>query len=101
MIISRSRAALVTLATSAVFAVGGLAPAASQAQWHNYCIAGHCITHSNYTIEGVHACGPSDYLGGNPSPGSSSWTKPVTPEEQAAQAEQDALTQFDGACPNP
>jgi hypothetical protein len=100
MIITKSRAALITLATSAAFAVAGLAPAASQAQWHNYCTAGHCITHSNYTLEGVHACGPSDYLGGSPSSGSSGWTKPITDEGKAAQAEQDQLTQFEGACPN-
>ncbi|MGZ6576495.1 MAG: hypothetical protein ACXVHJ_36620, partial [Solirubrobacteraceae bacterium] len=39
------------------------------AQWHNYCTAGHCITHSNYTLEGQHACGPADVTGTNPTSG--------------------------------
>ena len=98
MIITKSRTALITLATSAVLAVAGLAPAASQAQWHTYCNAGSCITHSNYTLAGVHACGPGDFVGAGSTSGSSSWTEPTTSEAKAAQAEQQEITQFEGGC---
>lgn len=99
MIITKTRTALIALAASAGFAIAGIAPATSQAQWHNYCVAGHCITHSNYTIEGQHVCGPSDVTGTNPKSGLDDATKP-TGEDAAAQAEQDQITQFEGMCPN-
>ncbi len=62
--------------------------------------AGHCITHSNYTLPGQHACGPADVTGTNPSSGLNDATQPVTAEEIAAQAEQNQITQFWGGCPN-
>ena len=100
MIMTKTRTALVALAASTGFAIAGIAPATSQAQWHNYCIAGHCITHANYTIQGEHPCGPADVTGTNPQSGLSDATQPITDEEKAAQAEQDALNQFEGLCPN-
>jgi hypothetical protein len=100
MFIAKSRAALLALMTSAGLAAAGMAPAASQAQWHNYCTAGHCITHSNYTIEGQHACGPADITGTNPTSGLDDATKPADGEASAAQAEQNQITQFMGGCPN-
>jgi hypothetical protein len=55
-----------TIITTAV-ATGGLAvaaavPAASQAQYHTICYAGHCTTHANYTIDGKSPC---DNIGKN------------------------------------
>jgi hypothetical protein len=49
-----------TIITAAI-ATGGLAivaavPAASQAQWHTICTAGHCTTHTNFTIDGKSPC---------------------------------------------
>ncbi len=99
MISPRIRTALIALATSAGLAAAGVAPTAAQAQWHNYCVGGHCITHANYTIEGQHVCGPADIAGTNPQTGLEDATKP-TGEEAAAQAEQNGLTQFEGMCPN-
>ena len=46
----------VSLAAALSFAGAALVPTAAQAQWHNICIAGHCITHTNYTIGGVSPC---------------------------------------------
>ena len=46
----------VSLAAALSFAGAALVPAAAQAQWHNYCIAGHCITHTNMTIGGESPC---------------------------------------------
>ena len=100
MFIPKCRAALLTILTSAGLAAAGIAPAASQAQWHNYCTAGHCITHSNYTIEGQHPCGPADVTGTNPSSGLDDATKPIDAEGTAALAEQNQITQFWGGCPN-
>ncbi len=100
MIITKTRAAIIALATWAGFAAAGIAPATSQAQWHNYCVAGHCITHANYTLQGQHQCGPADVTGTNPTSGLADATKPVTDEDIAAQAEQDQITQFEGGCPN-
>jgi hypothetical protein len=100
MFIAKRRAALLALVTSAGLAAAGIAPAASQAQWHNYCTAGHCITHSNYTLEGQHACGPADITGTNPTSGLDDATKPADGEAAAAQAEQNQITQFWGGCPN-
>jgi hypothetical protein len=56
MFSTKIRVAIVTLVTSAGFGVAALAPAASQAQWHNYCVNGHCVTHQNYTIGGKSPC---------------------------------------------
>jgi hypothetical protein len=100
MIITKSRTALITLVASAGFAVAGITPAASQAQWHNYCTAGHCITHSNYTLQGQHVCGPADITGTNPKSGLDDATKPAAGEDTDAQAEQNQITQFEGGCPD-
>jgi hypothetical protein len=101
MIITRSRTALITLAASASFAVAAIAPAASQAQWHNYCSNGSCVTHSNYTLAGVHACGPADITGTTFPSGLEDATKPAPGEDSDAQAEQNQITQFEGGCPAP
>jgi hypothetical protein len=47
--LSKTRTTIITLVASASFAGASLVPTAAQAQWHNYCVAGHCITHANYT----------------------------------------------------
>jgi hypothetical protein len=54
--LSKTRIVLAAVATSAGFLVASAAPAVSQAQWHTICTAGHCTTHSNYTIGGVSPC---------------------------------------------
>lgn len=56
MFSSRIRTATVTLLATLSFAGASLIPTAAQAQWHTYCMAGHCITHTNYTIGGVSPC---------------------------------------------
>jgi hypothetical protein len=56
MFSTKIRTTIIGLVASAGFAGALVAPAASQAQWHTYCVAGHCITHSNYTIGGVDPC---------------------------------------------
>ncbi len=56
MLRTKARTALIALLTSAGLAVAGVAPAASQAQWHTICYGGHCTTHTNYTIGGVSPC---------------------------------------------
>jgi hypothetical protein len=55
MFSSRIRTTIIAFVASASFAVAALVPTVSQAQWHNYCVAGHCITHANYTIGGCEA----------------------------------------------
>jgi hypothetical protein len=52
MLSTRIRTTIIALVASASFAVASVAPAVSQAQWHNYCVAGHCVTHQNYTLGG-------------------------------------------------
>jgi hypothetical protein len=47
MLSTKIRTAIIALVASA--GVASAAPAVSQAQWHTYCVAGHCITHSNFT----------------------------------------------------
>ena len=56
MLSSKIRIAITTLIASAGFGLAALAPAASQAQWHNYCVDGHCVTHQNFTIGGKTPC---------------------------------------------
>jgi hypothetical protein len=53
---AKIRTSIIALVASASFAVAGMAPAVSQAQWHTYCVSGHCITHTNYTSGGVSPC---------------------------------------------
>jgi hypothetical protein len=49
-----------TILTGAVaagaLAIAAIAPAVSQAQWHTICNAGHCTTHTNFTIGGKSPC---------------------------------------------
>ena len=52
---SKIRTTIIALVASGSFSLAALVPAASQAQWHNYCVAGHCVTHANYTIGGCEA----------------------------------------------
>jgi hypothetical protein len=54
--LSKTRTTIITLVASAGFVVAAVAPAASQAQWHNYCVAGHCTEHKNFTLGGVEPC---------------------------------------------
>jgi hypothetical protein len=56
MLSTKIRTTIITLVASAGFAAVAIVPAASQAQWHNYCTAGHCVEHSNYTIGGKTPC---------------------------------------------
>jgi hypothetical protein len=56
MFATKTRITVTTLVASAGFAAAALAPAASQAQWLNYCVAGHCTTHRNFTIGGKSPC---------------------------------------------
>jgi hypothetical protein len=53
---TKIRASIIGVVASLGFAAASVVPAVSQAQWHTYCVAGHCITHSNYTIGGVEPC---------------------------------------------
>ena len=48
--------ALLATIASTGFAAAAVAPAVSQAQWHTICYAGHCTTHTNYTIAGQTPC---------------------------------------------
>jgi hypothetical protein len=56
MLSTKIRITITTLVASAGFGVAALAPAASQAQWHTYCVDGHCVTHQNFTIGGKSPC---------------------------------------------
>ena len=56
MLSTKIRITITTLVASAGFGAAALAPAASQAQWHTYCVAGHCVTHQNFTIGGKEPC---------------------------------------------
>jgi hypothetical protein len=56
MFSTRIPTAAVTLIAALSFAGASLIPTAAQAQWHTYCMAGHCITHTNFTIGGVSPC---------------------------------------------
>jgi len=56
MLSNRIRTTAVGFAAALSLAGVSLAPTAAQAQWHTYCVAGHCTTHTNYTIEGSTPC---------------------------------------------
>ena len=56
MFSTRTRITVTTLVASAGFAAAAIAPAASQAQWHTYCVGGRCVTHQNFTIGGKSPC---------------------------------------------
>ena len=56
MFSTKIRTIIIGLVASTGFAVAAAVPAASQAQWHNYCVAGHCTTHQNFTIGGKEPC---------------------------------------------
>ena len=56
MLSTKIRTTIIALVASASFVVAAVAPAVSQAQWHTYCVSGHCITHTNYTSGGVSPC---------------------------------------------
>src|SRR5437588_476451 len=51
MFSTKIRTIIIGLVASAGFAVASAVPAVSQAQWHNYCVAGHCTEHANYTYQ--------------------------------------------------
>ncbi len=53
---TKIRSTIIALVASAGFGGAALVPAASQAQWHNYCVAGHCTEHKNFTIGGTSPC---------------------------------------------
>ncbi len=55
--LSKTRTTILALVASASFAVAAAAPAVSQAQWHTYCVSGHCTTHQNFKIGGQDPCG--------------------------------------------
>ena len=64
MFTTKTRNTIVALAAWTTVAAASIAPGAAQAQWHNYCVAGHCITHQNFTIGGVSPCtGINECLG--------------------------------------
>jgi hypothetical protein len=56
MLSNKVRTTIIGLVASVSFVGASVAPAVSQAQWHTYCTAGHCITHSNFTIGGAEPC---------------------------------------------
>jgi hypothetical protein len=56
MLSTKIRTTTVALVASLGLAGAAALPSASQAQWHNYCVAGHCTTHANYTIGGKSPC---------------------------------------------
>jgi hypothetical protein len=53
---TKIRTTVLALVATLSLAGASLVPAAAQAQWHTYCTAGHCITHTNFTIGGVSPC---------------------------------------------
>jgi hypothetical protein len=57
MFSTKIRTIIAAVVASGGFAIAAAAvPAVSQAQWHTYCVAGHCVTHANYTIGGKTPC---------------------------------------------
>jgi hypothetical protein len=57
MLSTRIRTTAAGLIAALSFAGASLVPTAAQAQWHTYCVAGHCITHTNFKLEGNDPCG--------------------------------------------
>jgi hypothetical protein len=60
---TKIRTIIVTLIAACSFAGAAIGPTAASAQWHNYCVAGHCTTHTNYASNG------SRLASGSPCPG--------------------------------
>jgi hypothetical protein len=60
MLSTKIRTAVITLVAALSFAGASLIPTVAQAQWHTYCVAGYCTTHTNFTIEGKDPCGAID-----------------------------------------
>jgi hypothetical protein len=56
MFSTKLRTLIIALVASSGFAAAAVAPAVSQAQWHNYCVAGHCVEHKNFTEGGKSLC---------------------------------------------
>jgi hypothetical protein len=56
MLTNKIRTTVVTVIAALSLGGAALIPTAAQAQWHTYCMAGHCITHTNFTIGGVSPC---------------------------------------------
>jgi hypothetical protein len=48
MLSNKIRTITISLVALASFALAALMPAASQAQWHHYCVRGKCVEHANY-----------------------------------------------------
>lgn len=57
MLSTRIRTTAIALSAALSFAGASLAPTVAQAQWHTYCVAGHCTTHTNFKLEGTDPCG--------------------------------------------
>jgi hypothetical protein len=56
MLRTKIRTIVIPLIAVLSFTGASLAPSAAQAQWHTICTAGHCTTHTNFTIGGVSPC---------------------------------------------
>ena len=56
MFSAKIRIATVALVASTSLAGTSALPAVSQAQWHTYCVSGHCTTHQNFTLGGQSPC---------------------------------------------
>ena len=56
MLNKKIRTILTSAAMAGTLAVAAIVPAVSQAQWHTICSAGHCTTHTNFTIGGKSPC---------------------------------------------
>ncbi len=60
MLRTKIRTTVIALVAALGLAGASLVPAAAQAQWHTICTAGHCTTHTNFTIGGVSPCAAID-----------------------------------------
>jgi hypothetical protein len=56
MLGTKVRTTAITLVAALSFAGASLVPTVAQAQWHTYCVSGHCVTHTNFTVGGVEPC---------------------------------------------